>query len=130
MTDAKPVFDADAECINLASHRDNGQTVRTPVWFIMMNEVLYLRTARRFGKVRRIQHNPAVSFAPCNWDGDLSGPWRSGRASLLADDDPLLPLVDAAMDRKYGERRREMTAMMASSGEALVYIKISKMENT
>lgn len=117
-------FDADAECINLATRRRNGQAVRTPVWFIMLNGVLYLRTARRFGKVKRIQNDPAVDFAPCNWDGDLSGEWRTGRASLLAEDDPMLPELDAAMDRKYGERRREMTAMMASSGEALVYIKI------
>lgn len=124
MSHKKNEFDVDAECINLGTQRLDGQIVQTPVWFVAKDDALYLRTARRFGKVKRIRNHPGVRFAPCNWDGDLCGEWRTGRAALMEDADPRLPAIDAAMDRKYGERRREMTAMMASSGEPLVYIEI------
>lgn len=115
----------DTECINLETYRRDGRGIRTPVWFIVRDDVLYLRTARRFGKTARVKNEPAVRFAACNWDGDLSGPWYSGRAVLLEDDDPVLAAVDRAMDEKYGDRRREMTSMMAAQGEALVYIRIT-----
>lgn len=115
---------ADAECINLASFRRDGTEVRTPVWFVLLGGALYLRTARSFGKVKRIRREPAVRFAPCTWEGDVLGSWREGRAVLLEDTDPAVGTADQAMQDKYGERRREMTAMMAERGEPLVYIRV------
>mgnify|MGYP003379726299 CR=1 FL=1 len=45
---------ATAECINLVTRRRNGAEVATPVWFVLWNDTACLRTATRFGKVKRL----------------------------------------------------------------------------
>ena len=73
----------DSECIQLVTRRRNGAEVATPVWFVLWRDMACLRTATRFGKVKRLHDDPAVRYAPCDWDGNVSGPWLEGRAELL-----------------------------------------------
>ena len=65
------------------TRRRSGAEVATPVWFVLCNDTACLRTATRFGKVKRLRNDPAVRYAPCDWDGNVSGPWLEGRAELI-----------------------------------------------
>ena len=116
---------ATAECINLVTRRRNGAEVATPVWFVLWNDTACLRTATRFGKVKRLGNDPAVRYAPCDWDGNVSGPWLEGRAELIAATDERAAVIDRLLDEKYGERRAQMSRLMQTEGMEPVFIAIT-----
>src|ERR1700756_5008001 len=48
--------------ISLETYRKSGQPVRTPVWFLEENGILYVHTDDRTGKVKRIRRNPKSEY--------------------------------------------------------------------
>ncbi len=64
--------------LSLETFRKNGESVRTPVWFIEINGEFYFNTESDSGKVKRIRRNPAVRIAPCSMRGDLKGDFIEG----------------------------------------------------
>ncbi len=73
--------------ISLATFRKNGNAVYTPVWFAEENGHLYVMTASKMGKTKRIRNNPKVKMAPCTMRGKITGPEFSGTARLLPPED-------------------------------------------
>lgn len=67
----------------LETYRKGSQPVRTPVWYIIENGLVYFKTAPKAGKVKRLKRNPAVRMAPCTFGGKILGEWVSGTASFL-----------------------------------------------
>jgi PPOX class probable F420-dependent enzyme len=57
-------------------------------------------TGARSGKVKRLRHTPAVTVAPSDARGRVTGDAVPGTARLLSDGD--LSRVRDAMTRKYG----------------------------
>jgi PPOX class probable F420-dependent enzyme len=55
--------------ISLETYRRNGVPVRTPVWFLIENAILYVHTDDSTGKVKRIRRNPKVRLAPSHFRG-------------------------------------------------------------
>ena len=84
----------------LESYRRNGQSVRTPVWFLEDGETFYITTGVKRGKVKRIRHNREVKIVPCDMRGAPMGEWIPGRADLLQGDDAARAVK--MMDKKYG----------------------------
>lgn len=119
-----PEFAA-AECISLVTRRRDGTEVATPVWFALWNDRPCLRTATRFGKVKRIRNDPAVRYAPCDWNGALTGPWREGAAELIDAGDPRAATIDRLLEEKYGARRAEMSRLMVAEGMEPVFVAIT-----
>jgi uncharacterized protein len=116
---------ADAECVCLATLRRDGREVLTPVWYVWHGERLWLRTARQFGKVKRLRNDPRLRFAPCDWDGNLQGEWRPGTAELIDAGDPRTVAVDALLDARYGERRAQMSAYLREHGLDPVFVAVT-----
>src|SRR5262245_36789185 len=83
----------------LETFKKNGQGVKTPVWFVLHNDVLYLYTKADSWKVKRIRNNPHVRVAVCNVRGDVKGPWLDATASLIEGDERFA--ADKLLDRKY-----------------------------
>ena len=50
--------------INLTTFRKSGNEVPTPVWFVVLEGKLYVRTEASSGKVKRIRNNGRVEPAP------------------------------------------------------------------
>ncbi len=69
--------------LNIETYRKSGQAVATPVWFVERDGVLYIRTGKDSGKVKRIRNNRSVRVAPCASQGDLRGEWVAGTAHLI-----------------------------------------------
>ena len=66
--------------LNLETYRNNGQAVRTPVWFVIHNGVIYVTTPSTTGKVKRLNHNKNVRIAPSDLKGKLKGDWIDATA--------------------------------------------------
>jgi len=85
--------------ISLETFKKNGQGVKTPVWFVLYNDALYVYTEADSWKVKRIRNNPRVRVAACNVRGSVKGPWLDATASIVEGDERLA--ADRLLDRKY-----------------------------
>ena len=85
--------------ISLATFRKNGNAVYTPVWFAEENGRLYVMTASKMGKTKRLRNNPKVKIAPCTMRGKITGPEFSATARMLPSDDG--PRVRRLINAKY-----------------------------
>jgi uncharacterized protein len=85
--------------ISLETFKKNGQGVKTPVWFVLHNDALYVYTEADSWKVKRIRNNPRVRVAVCNVRGSVKGPWLDATASIVVGDERLA--ADRLLDRKY-----------------------------
>ena len=66
--------------LNLETYRNNGQAVKTPVWFVIDNDIIYVTTPSTTGKVKRLNHNKNVRIAPSDLKGKLKGDWIGATA--------------------------------------------------
>ena len=73
----------DQKYINLETYRKNGESVRTPVWFVVIDELIYIITRENTGKVKRIKNNHNVKIMPCTFRGKQVGMWTSGQATFV-----------------------------------------------
>jgi PPOX class probable F420-dependent enzyme len=106
--------------INLETYRKNGQGVRTPVWFVESDGILYVRTSDDTGKYKRIRNNPSVQIAPCDIRGGIKGKWVKGEARIASEEEKLK--VFKMLEKKYGMIYK-MTRMF-TSGKNYVVIAI------
>ena len=95
---------ANQRYVNLESFRKNGQGIRTPLWFVEAQGVLYMRTPAQSAKVRRIRNNLRVRVVPSDVRGNPIGEWIEGKARLIATDDA--EWVNQLIKRKYGLFKR------------------------
>jgi PPOX class probable F420-dependent enzyme len=104
---------ANQHYLNLESFRQNGQGVKTPVWFVQDGEILYTRTARTSGKVKRIRRQPRVNVMPCGQMGEPLGEWLAAQAQETTDAATAQHVRDLLV-AKYGE----MVAMFEAQTQA------------
>lgn len=123
-------MNTDAECIKLATRRRDGSEVMTPVWYVEHEGRIWLRTAKQFGKVKRLRNDPRVRFAPCDWDGNLLGEWFEGVADIVDAQDPRTQVPDSLLDRRYGERRAQMSDYLSEQGLDPVFVSITPPDTT
>jgi PPOX class probable F420-dependent enzyme len=74
-------FDGE-KVISLETYRRNGDPVRTPVWFLEEDGILYVHTDDSTGKVKRIRRNPKVRVAPSHFRGKPKAEYIDARAEL------------------------------------------------
>lgn len=66
--------------INLETYKKSGQPVRTPVWFMVDNNLLYVVTSADTGKAKRLRNNSSVRIVPSSYNGEPKGEWINGKA--------------------------------------------------
>jgi PPOX class probable F420-dependent enzyme len=66
--------------INLETYKKSGQPVRTPVWFMVDNNILYVVTSADTGKAKRLRNNPSIRIVPSTYNGEPKGEWIDGKA--------------------------------------------------
>jgi len=86
--------------INIETCKKNGSVVRTPVWFIIYQDIIFFRTDAKSGKVKRIRNNPNVRIAPCDIRGKVKGRWFDGKAKFAGSEES--SIVFSMIDKKYG----------------------------
>jgi len=100
------------------SLRRSGEPVALPVWFVVDDQQIYLRTPARSKKVARIRADDRISFLVQDgraWS-QLRGVHLSGHARI-ADDPQLEATVDQLMERKYAGLRTPASDRPAATNE-------------
>ncbi|HEX5080465.1 MAG TPA: PPOX class F420-dependent oxidoreductase [Blastocatellia bacterium] len=104
MNDDKLAQFANQKYLNLESYRRNGQGVRTPLWFVEDNGLLYFYTVADSYKVKRLGANPRVRIVPCDMRGKVRGEWVDATARRLDAEESRR--ANELLDRKYGWTKR------------------------
>lgn len=90
--------------INLITYRRSGETVATPVWFVIEHPHLYVRSGQNASKVKRIRNNPLVEIEPCDARGKPLGAHLFAQARILDSNDHAR--IDSLLNQKYGIIKR------------------------
>ena len=109
--------------ISVETYRKNGESVQTPVWFVVYENQLCFNTERTSGKVKRIRRNPAVRIAPCDMAGKVNGNWVSGTARFM--DGPEVKEVQRLYNKKYGLVRKIISLFGNSRAQDNIFISIT-----
>jgi uncharacterized protein len=84
----------------LITYRRDGTPVPTPVWAAEADGLLYVRTERTAGKVKRLRNDPRLVVAPCTVRGrPLGAPLEATARMLPPEGEPHAEQVLAA---RYG----------------------------
>ena len=105
---------ANQKYLNLESYRKDGRGVRTPLWFVEDNGVLYFYTVADSYKVKRIRNNPRVRVAPCDMRGAIKGEWVDATARRL--DQAGARHADNLLNQKYGLVKRVLNFLAKIRG--------------
>ena len=105
--------------ISLETYRKNGQPVQTPVWFVVKEDLIYVVTRSKTGKVKRLKNNLQVKFALCTIKGNIIGEWTPGTAKIL---DQIQTNEAVKMrDKKYGLMAKIAKFLSKSKGEFFAF---------
>jgi uncharacterized protein len=109
--------------INLETYRKNGQGVRTPVWFVESDDILYVRTSDDTGKYKRIRNNPSVQIAPCDMRGGIKGKWVKGEARIASEDEKLKAFK--MLEKKYGVIYKMSRMFLSGKNYMVIAIRVT-----
>lgn len=98
------------------SLRADGVPIALPVWFVALDERIYIDAVARTKKVGRIRRDPRVSFLVESGERwrDLRGVHLTGRARIVTEPE-LVDRVGAALGEKYAGFSGDRAAMPAAS---------------
>lgn len=105
--------------ISLETYKKNEDAVRTPVWFVIHNDLVYVVTRESTGKVKRLRSNQNVKIAACTMKGDVTGQWYPGKASMLPEDESRQILT--LRDKKYGFMAKIAKFASRGKGDFVAY---------
>jgi len=89
--------------VNLTSYYPDGRGVTTPVWFVLVNDKVYVRTDPDTYKIERIQATIDVEIEPSDMKGNALGPTMQAKARILKDiETDKKAAALKAMKKKYG----------------------------
>jgi uncharacterized protein len=91
----------DERVISLETYRRNGQPVRTPVWFLRENGLLYVYTDDSTGKVKRLRRNSRVKVAPSHFRGKPKADYIDAQAHIETAPD-FVDRYHAKIYKQYG----------------------------
>ena len=86
--------------ISVETFRKSGDGVKTPVWFVIRDQTIFVITRDQTGKFKRLKNNTKVNVAICSMKGDVKSEWSSGAATILSD--KKVKEVSKWRDKKYG----------------------------
>ena len=107
------------KCISLETYRKNNESVQTPVWFVIKDDLIYVVTRDQTGKVKRLRNNQQVKIATCNFKGKIKGQWISGTATILADEQT--KEIVKLREKKYGLMAKIAKFLSKGKGELLAF---------
>ena len=91
--------------IRLITYKKDKTPVSTPVWFVFDNSIqdshtIFITTAKRAGKLKRLSHTGYVAFAFCCASGKIRSEFFKGSAKRLGEEEILY--AHNLLDKKYG----------------------------
>lgn len=106
MTHAALTALGDEPYLNLETFKKNGDGVKTPVWFAIVGDAVYVFTDGTSFKVKRLRRDARARVAACNVNGSMiKSAWFDARGSIV-DAGAEQDRAYAALRAKYGWQMR------------------------
>jgi len=102
----------------LETLRKNGVSVKTPVWFVEEDGLIWVVTRKFTGKVKRIKNNNKIKIAVSNFSGKPKGDYLSGTAQIVEGD--LASKIIHLRNTKYGIMAKLIGIFSAKKGSYVV----------
>lgn len=107
----------------LVTYRRDGTPVPTPVWAAESDGLLYVRSERSSGKLKRLRRDPRLLVAPCTVRGEPLGAPLEARARVL---EPASEQIgEHALERRYGLGRALFERAMDLMRVDMCYLEIT-----
>jgi len=109
----------DQKYINLETYKKDGTPIRTPVWFVIDNDLIYVITRDSTSKVKRLKNNQDVRIVTCSFKGEPKNEWVKGKAKKITGEE-----ADKAIKlrkKKYGMSARLIGLFTSQKGNLIVY---------
>ena len=107
----------DQKYINLETYKKDGTPVRTPVWFVIDNDLIYVITRESTGKVKRLKNNHDVRIVLCSFKGEPKIVWIKGKAKKIMGEKADIAIK--LRKKKYGMSARLVGLLR--KGNSIVY---------
>ena len=107
----------DQKYINLETYKKDGTPVRTPVWFVIDNDLIYVITRDSTGKVKRLKNNHDVRIVLCSFKGKPKNEWIKGKAEKITGEKADIAIK--LRKKKYGMSARLVGLLR--KGNSIVY---------
>ena len=118
MEDKLSIF-LDQKYINLETYKKDGTPVRTPVWFVIDNYLIYVITRDSTGKVKRLENNQDVQIVSCSFKGEPKNEWIKGKVEKITGEKA--NIVIKLRKKKYGMSARLIGLFTSQKGNLVVY---------
>ena len=105
--------------MNLETFRKNGEGVKTPVWFVLDNNIIYVRTGIDSWKVKRLRKNPQVRIVPSDRVGQPLDDWVMAHGEVV-EAEVETQATKKLFKRKYGLQMRFFDLMGRVRGNQLL----------
>jgi len=109
----------DQKYINLETYKKDGTSIRTPVWFVIDNNLIYVITRDSTGKVKRLKNNHDVQIVSCSFKGEPKNEWMKGKAEKITGKEA--DIVIKLRKKKYGMSARLIGLFTSQKGNLVVY---------
>ncbi len=109
----------DQKYINLETYKKDGTPIRTPVWFVIDNDLIYVITRDSTGKVKRLKNSQDVRIVSCSFKGEPKNEWVKGKTEMVTGEE-----ADKAIklrNKKYGMFARLSSIFTSQKGNLVVY---------
>ena len=103
----------------LETYKKDNTPVRTPVWFVMDDEMMYVVTREKTGKIKRLKNNKSVKIAKCTYSGKVLGKWISGTAEFTSKE--VTERTIKMRKKKYGFMERVAQFVSKNKGDLVVF---------
>ena len=105
--------------INLETYKRDSTSIKTPVWFVIDNDLIYVITRDSTGKVKRLKNNQEVRIVSCSFKGKPKNGWVKAKAEKITGEE-----ADKAIKlrkKKYGMFARLTGIFTSQKGNLVVY---------
>ena len=109
----------DQKYVNLETYKKDGTPVRTPVWFMIDSDIVYVVTREKTGKVKRLKNNQNIKIVPCSFKGKPESEWIKGIAQKVTGEEAEKAIK--LRKKKYGFSARLTGLFSSQKGNPIVY---------
>ena len=109
----------DQKYINLETYKNDGTPIRTPVWFVIDKDLIYVITRDSTGKVKRLKNNQDVQIVSCSFKGKPKNEWMRGKAEKITGEEADMAIK--LRKKKYGMSARLIGLFTSQKGSLIVY---------
>ena len=110
----------DQKYLNLETYKKDKTSVKTPVWFVIEKDQIYIITKETTGKVKRLRNNQNARIAVCSMKGEIKSDWVDVGLEKITEESDVEKIVKLRK-KKYGFSARLVSMFTSQKGKTVAY---------